>query len=459
MMKKSRSHHQTLADQKFISSNKSATVTKFHGKSNSHSAVKPLNSIPNNISCTVISSSITKNGNINNNNNNNKRRKENNETNNVDETYFNNKIQTGELTLVPINNNLPITPTPTPSPLSSPNSAISSTIRIEEHCEKITCVSSSVIAQSKPIKRITPIKISEVVSLNENSASAKSTNNKKLDPNSVNKMSYYTNDISLLSPNDNEDSNSGSGPPEAKKSKAIEKTPINETFAALIDACRAADSSSDMDKLIDKKLVRYYQSVHPDFVNSKSFCKNIRSVMDEIKAQPHLVYLKLKGVLEELNTRRKSGETVVVNDKIVSTGDVNKDFQIRKLNRALYELKKKIKKLDEKEVDWDDEDNSIFMICERYKKRACEIYEKICDITGESKNAERLVKNPLKFNGTSYREFNRTLQTFVNETKSFPDMFDVLRCLEHCNLQYNYRLSKEDCKRIGKFLFFHVICL
>lgn len=247
---------------------------------------------------------------------------------------------------------------------------------------------------------------------------------------------------------------------EDKKSrKPKEKTPINDDFAQLLDACRKADSSVDMEKLINRKLVRYYQTVHPDFVNSKSFCKTIRSVIDEIKQNPNLVYLKISSVLEELNIRRKSGHTVVSNEEVVTTGNERKDTQIRKLNRALYVLKKQIAKLDEAEVNWDDEYNSTFLYSERLKKRACEIYEKICDITGESKNAQRLVKKPIKFQDTRYPEFNKTLQKFVNETKSFPDMFDVLRCLEHCNLQNGYRLTKDECKKIGKYLSFCLISL
>lgn len=230
----------------------------------------------------------------------------------------------------------------------------------------------------------------------------------------------------------------------------IERTPIVPAFAALVDACRKADPSDDMEKLIKQKLIRYYETVHPDFVNSKSFAKTALSLVDDINANPGLVYLKVSGILEELNIRRKSGQTVMSNEDVTSTGNVRRDYQIRRLNHALYVLKKKIAKLDEAEVDLDDDDNSTYLLVERYKKRACEIYEKICDITGESKHAHRLVRKPITFTGTCYPEFNKTIQTFVNRTKSFPDMFDVLRCLEHCNQQYGFRLNKDEIKRMGK---------
>lgn len=230
-----------------------------------------------------------------------------------------------------------------------------------------------------------------------------------------------------------------------------EKTPINEAFASLLAACRQADPSDDMELLIRKKLTRYYQTVHPDYVNSKSFGKTALSVAADIKANPSLVYLKLTGILEELSIRRKSGQTVVSNEDVAATGTGNarKDYQIKRLNQALYVLKKKIARLDEADVDLSDECNSTFLLVERLKKRACEIYEKICDITGESKHAYRSVRKPITFQGTSYRQFNKTIETFVNRTGIFPDLFDVLRCLEHCNAQYDFKLDKDEVKRIG----------
>lgn len=79
-----------------------------------------------------------------------------------------------------------------------------------------------------------------------------------------------------------------------------------------------------------------------------------------------------------------------------------------------------------------------------------QIYEKICDLTGESKNARRLVKKPIKFNETRIPQFNKTLQAFINRTKEFPDYFDVLRMLEHCNKTYNLGLVNFEMKNIGK---------
>lgn len=243
---------------------------------------------------------------------------------------------------------------------------------------------------------------------------------------------------------------------EKRSSSNVEKNPIGKEFAELLDACRKADSSKEMELLIQKKLIKYYECVHPDYINSKSFKKTLAAVTQDVNEQPELVYLKLASIVEELNIRRKSRNSVMTNENVTTTGSEKKDNQIRRLNRALYILKKRIAKLEEMEVDFDEEINSTYMMEERYKKRAFEIYEKICDITGESKHAHRITRKPIKFDGTHYQEFNRTIQTFVNRTNTFPDFFDVLKCLQHCNTQYGYRMRREEMTKIAQDAFIKI---
>ncbi|KAM7351733.1 daxx-like protein isoform 2-T4 [Cochliomyia hominivorax] len=284
------------------------------------------------------------------------------------------------------------------------------------------------------------------------------------------------------------------------------KSPLEPEYEELIKVCREADPSKDMEKLIKSKLIKYYYEVHSDFVKSKSFRKNIRKVVETIKAKPDLVYYNLKTIVEELKVRRKArlvaeaaaeeaaanknnnaeSLAIVTNIKTnsdkntttnetnnpattsssstnveisatasTSTGNKKLDEQIKKLNKALYVLTKRIEVLEQAEVDWDDDDSSFLQV-ERFKKRACQIYEKICDLTGESKNAHRLVKKPIKFNETRIPQFNKTLQAFINRTKEFPDYYDVLRMLEHCNRTYNLGLVNFEMKNIAEDAFIKV---
>lgn len=237
-----------------------------------------------------------------------------------------------------------------------------------------------------------------------------------------------------------------------RKIDTKQKTVIHDDYKLLIDTCRSVDKTEDMNKIVTK-LEKYYQRAHPEYVNSKSFRKLSKSLADEIKANPKLLYIKLETLIMELKTRRMV-ESVNVESEATDEPEIDEKTKkrITQLSDALQKLKKRIRQSEEAEVDWNDELNSKYLITERYKKRACQIYEKLCDITGESRTAERIVKKPIKFTGTEYPQFNRKLEKFVNETKSFPDMFDVLRIMDHCNKNYGYRMDEKKRKHVGECL-------
>lgn len=265
------------------------------------------------------------------------------------------------------------------------------------------------------------------------------------------------------------------GPSKSKAAAASkEKNEITPQLENLIRACRSADGTDEMKLVTKQKLLKYYHSVHPDYVTSKNFLKTLAATTEEIKKEPHLVYMKLKLIIEELDARRKSKATVLTNDNSVekSTGNETKDIQLKKLYRVLVKVKKEIATLEETEVDWEDDDNSSYLKKVRFEKRACEIYEKvkkllnqrkivlflfcyfqICEITGESTHAHRIVKKPIKFKGTDFPEFNKKLTKIVNHKNSFPNFMSVLKCLDYCNKKHNFKLVPEQMKRIAQDAF------
>lgn len=230
---------------------------------------------------------------------------------------------------------------------------------------------------------------------------------------------------------------------------------MNQPFKDLLEVCKASDQSKDMN-LITTKLVKYYQRVHPDFVNSLSFIRCVEKATADIKSQPAQVFWLLRTIVEELQIRQggtsiaDDGEIVTENNEAVTTGDPRIDKKLYKLNKCLYITQKKIEKLREQDAMWEEENNSSYLMISRFEKRAVKIYEKICELTGESTDANRRVKKPIKFNKTKYTEFNKSLQSWYNKTLKFPDFYDVLKVLEYCNSQYDYGLKGDGLKVVGE---------
>ncbi|XP_039226592.1 daxx-like protein isoform X2 [Drosophila yakuba] len=270
--------------------------------------------------------------------------------------------------------------------------------------------------------------------------------------------------------------------------------PFTTEYAALLRLCREVDKSDFMESLVRGKLTQYYYSVPESFVMSCGFRKLVTVAMSRIRNESNLVYVHLKYVVDELAARMVANmfptiratpsamqfplprsftpkqpemfkspeqtgmmgkeqdddveEVTVVHCEPVSREDKRREERIRHLNRTLHAITKRIKMLDDAEVDLNDEDSSYLQV-ERFKKRACQIYEKICDLTGESKSVRRQLKKPIQFKDTDYPHFNRKLSAFVNKLHEFPDYHDVLQILEQCNKEKELGLAKFEMKRIA----------
>lgn len=317
----------------------------------------------------------------------------------------------------------------------------------------------------RPIKRVQPLKISDSVTIRASSIE------KSSDSDMLSHDSLTTTNDETVTPNQANAENRKKRPRQSQESTAKtvpskraavdQSVPLHTDYQNLIDACKvaasAAGSDDEMKKIIDK-LVKYYRRSHPEFVNSQEFRELAQNVTHQIKTQPEHMYIKLIDMLEELKTRRteinidiKAMETAPVVDRKEQEKEEKRAKTIRKMSDVLRKLQQRIRKLEQAEVDWDAEGNSSYMITEKLKVRAYEIYMRLCKYTGESQNAERTVRKPIKFNGTKYREFNNKLAKFVNEKEQFPDMFDVMRIMDHCNEKYGYRMDKQYQHAVGKF--------
>lgn len=327
----------------------------------------------------------------------------------------------------------------------------------------------------RPIKRIHPVKISDAVTMRASSIE-KSSDSDMMSRDSVSTANDETVTASPIqaktkSPTKRPPSQDSAENPVPSKRAAKsqnQSVPLNAEYKNLIDACKAADSDDDMVKIIEK-LQRYYRRAPSDYVNSSAFRKMVNGVTHHIKTDPNTMFHKLIDLLDELKTRKTETngngtgthgertapvEVVEVAAPPVDPKEREKEEKrvkkIKELSNALKKLKAKIRRYEQAEVDWDDEGNSNYMITERFKERAYKVYCKLCDHTGESRNAEQSVRKTLKFKATDYREFNRHLQNFVNGSGKFPDMFDVIRIIDYCNTTYDYGLDKQHRYSIGK---------
>ncbi|XP_061714776.1 uncharacterized protein LOC133523287 [Cydia pomonella] len=219
--------------------------------------------------------------------------------------------------------------------------------------------------------------------------------------------------------------------------------PIYQNFISL---CIQLENSNDMEKIIEKKIKPYYRQAPKEYTESEEFLDMVSSKITAMEAAPEKMYLYIKDIVDELNLQRKYMKQVPVEEaksKDVDKDsflygkenelDPNKQRQIRKLEKTLKKLNRAIQKLEAQEVDFDDEEDSVYLLTEKYKERMVRVHAKFCQLTNTKLPSQpRILIEPRP--GLSAAPAKR-LEAWINKknTVTFPDFHDVLRCVREAN--------------------------
>jgi len=127
---------------------------------------------------------------------------------------------------------------------------------------------------------------------------------------------------------------------------------------------------------------------------------------------------------------------------------------LRKLEKALSKCAENIKKFEEAPIDWENEDDSNFIMADKLKKRFMEIYGRIAEYKKSTVSIDRKKDKKFVFHDSKYPDIskkieklvNRTkkIEKLVNRTKEFPDFTDIKSQIETVNITKRLRLTDQQ---------------
>ena len=117
---------------------------------------------------------------------------------------------------------------------------------------------------------------------------------------------------------------------------------------------------------------------------------------------------------------------------------------LRKLEKALAKCAQNIKKFEEAPIDWENEDESNFIMADKLKKRFMEIYGRIAEYKKSTVSIERKKDKKFVFHDSKYPDISRKIEKLVNRTKEFPDFTDIKSQIETVNLTKRLRLTDQQ---------------
>lgn len=186
-----------------------------------------------------------------------------------------------------------------------------------------------------------------------------------------------------------------------------------------------------------KDMKKFYEEAEPDYVKSKSFKMLLETSNEKMKINPSSSIICFKTVFDELRSRK-------VKDVYLTK---NQELYVAKLRKTMRLLDKAIRKLETQEVDFEDDDDSSYIILDCYQKRFNCVYKKYCEYMREDPYATRMTHRKLDFNASKHVEINRAIDRLFLKEKKFPVYHEVEECVQNCIRDENLNIPKSAVAR------------
>lgn len=170
----------------------------------------------------------------------------------------------------------------------------------------------------------------------------------------------------------------------------------SDAFTTFFNVCVNAIKATKVEahiKLIEDKVKaveKLHVKVGPEYCNSSAFQQLLVDNTEKVRKQSKLAGPCFRHVYEEL--KRGYFDTRPVSPRT--------DKRVAKLEKLIRKLHRKIKKLEETEVDFDDEENSHYIQLEAYQKKLMQAYELSCKLKKENMRATLNMYPRLDFAGS-----------------------------------------------------------
>ncbi|XP_044728192.1 kinetochore protein SLK19-like [Chrysoperla carnea] len=228
--------------------------------------------------------------------------------------------------------------------------------------------------------------------------------------------------------------------------KEDENDEINDNeilFEKFLETC-SSDTVPNRCRLIINdsigKIRKRYEKANIDYLNSNNFSQLLNKKIQEILATPISATVAFSEVLMDLKNNKQ--------EKDDESNNMDKETlkKIKKLETMLKLLNKKIRQLEQAEMSLDDDwdENATYLKEDRYKRKSCQIYKKICELQNRDPNAGRLTLMKLNFEGSKYSKINQAINKLYNKKRQFPNLHDVTKCIKKCVERHKLKLTESQ---------------
>ncbi|ENN81186.1 hypothetical protein YQE_02403, partial [Dendroctonus ponderosae] len=228
----------------------------------------------------------------------------------------------------------------------------------------------------------------------------------------------------------------------------------NALFEAFLESVKAKLMGSEFEEVLPKKLAimkKHFQK-SAFHVNEKDFLAMLKETTKTIQNVPNAdaankTVIGFYKVYESLKLYIHSSTIEIEADHLP---------KVKRLEKIIKLLRKKIKQLDEAEVDFDADENSAYLMCDRYQKKLKKVYAKYCEYIRRNPQNGRAIYDKIQFVHSKCNAINQALSRKYRNSVEFPTYYAVEKCIKKVVTNGKLNLSEQCIKVESEKCFQHL---
>ncbi|KFM80797.1 Death domain-associated protein 6, partial [Stegodyphus mimosarum] len=142
--------------------------------------------------------------------------------------------------------------------------------------------------------------------------------------------------------------------------------------------------------------------------------------------------------------------------------DARQEIQVKRLERLLRQLDKKIRKLQMKELSLEDlnDEDSTYIMEHKYKQKFNKVWKELCKLKQRSRRTGREMEKTFTYEGSRYTCLNHAVEKMINKRKpleKFPNYIEIYKLVKNINDTQFLGLDEPSITKLAKKVFQDVV--
>ncbi|KAL1500898.1 hypothetical protein ABEB36_006317 [Hypothenemus hampei] len=199
-------------------------------------------------------------------------------------------------------------------------------------------------------------------------------------------------------------------------------------------------------------IIKKYYKKNIDFAKEGEFYNTLQDTISTLKDSPeidsaHNAIIAFHKIFQSLKSYHNEKTIIIEEDHLP---------KVKRMEKLIRALRRRIKRLETTEVDFDAGGRSSYLILDKYQRHLKQIYTRYCKYIRRNPRKGRPLYDRISIKASRFEEINQALSKKYKNSVKFPSYYDLEKFIRKFVNTSNLALTEQEIKNESEKCFKHL---